>query len=288
MLTDYFVRKTGVKLMYHVKHKLLELVSVRLSRTNGFSVLINTGDLLLDNVERKFLTDYSCKILLAEQIVENDPEIVCGLALIVFGSHELGSHIIVFNYRRSSILKTHCSDLFIRGHLPDYLSAGCCTSHGDVDAAAVSATGTRVIQLHTGGSCHMDADMTKRGLEGMDIDDLDLIFLENVGNLVCPAEFDVGANLKVMILSVPEGDDKPLKYPLMFKVSDCLLNNKIDTEPAFDFNFAVLRSRVLDLNPDMNIIRMSSLTGDGFDEWTEYLVRMIERQIRNGGNNEDH
>jgi hydrogenase nickel incorporation protein HypB len=158
----------------------------------------------------------------------------------------------------------------------------------DVDAAAVSATGTMVIQLHTGGSCHMDADMTKRGLEGMDIDDLDLIFLENVGNLVCPAEFDVGANLKVMILSVPEGDDKPLKYPLMFKVSDCLLINKIDTEPAFDFNFAVLRSRVLDLNPDMNIIRMSSLTGDGFDEWTEYLVRMIERQIRNGGNNEDH
>ena len=122
----------------------------------------------------------------------------------------------------------------------------------------------------------MDADMTERGLEGMGIDDLDLIFLENVGNLVCPAEFDVGADLKVMILSVPEGDDKPLKYPLMFKVSDCLLVNKTDTEPVFDFNYSELRSRVSELNPDMNIIRMSSLTGDGFDEWIGYLCRMIE------------
>ena len=105
-----------------------------------------------------------------------------------------------------------------------------------VDAETVAHTGVRVIQLHTGGSCHMDADMTERGLKKMGIEDLDLVFLENVGNLVCPAEFDVGAARKVMILSVPEGDDKPLKYPLMFTVSDCMLINKIDTKEIFDFD----------------------------------------------------
>ncbi|MBR6327185.1 MAG: hydrogenase nickel incorporation protein HypB, partial [Lachnospiraceae bacterium] len=105
----------------------------------------------------------------------------------------------------------------------------------DVDAQAAAEAGARVIQLHTGGSCHMDADMTARGLERFDVTGLDLLFLENVGNLVCPAEFDVGAHLKVMLLSVPEGDDKPLKYPLMFTVSDVLLISKIDTAPVFDF-----------------------------------------------------
>ena len=103
----------------------------------------------------------------------------------------------------------------------------------DVDAQTISELGVRVIQLHTGGSCHMDADMTKRGLDRMSVEGLDVVILENVGNLVCPAEFDVGAALKVMILSAPEGDDKPLKYPLMFTVSDVMLENKIDTKDVF-------------------------------------------------------
>ncbi|WP_130837985.1 hydrogenase nickel incorporation protein HypB [Lachnoclostridium sp. Marseille-P6806] len=146
----------------------------------------------------------------------------------------------------------------------------------DIDAKAIAATGARVIQLHTGGSCHMDADMTRRGLEGMGIRDLDLVFLENVGNLVCPAEFDVGAQKKVMILSVPEGDDKSLKYPLMFRVSDCMLVNKIDTAPVFDFDMEACRERVLALNPDMKIIPLSSGTGENFEEWLDWLEAELQ------------
>ena len=146
-----------------------------------------------------------------------------------------------------------------------------------VDAETIEKTGAKVIQLHTGGSCHMDADMTMRGLESMGYDNLDVIFLENVGNLVCPAEFDVGAAKKVMILSVPEGHDKPLKYPLMFEVSDCLLINKIDAAPVFDFDMEKLREIVGGLNPDMPIYPVSSLNGDGYDEWIEYLTGEIEK-----------
>ena len=146
----------------------------------------------------------------------------------------------------------------------------------DVDAKTISTTGAKVIQLHTGGSCHMDADMTLRGLERMGIDDLDVVFLENVGNLVCPAEFDVGANLKAMILSIPEGDDKPLKYPLMFQVSDVLLINKIDVCEVFDFDMNKLEERVHALNKDMPIYPISSLNGDGFEEWIAYLKKEIE------------
>lgn len=146
----------------------------------------------------------------------------------------------------------------------------------DVDAKTISETGVKVIQLHTGGSCHMDADMTLRGLERMGIDDLDIVFLENVGNLVCPAEFDVGANLKAMILSVPEGDDKPLKYPLMFQVSDVLLINKIDVCEVFDFDMNKLEERVHTLNQDMPIYPVSSLNGDGFEDWITYLKKEIE------------
>ena len=124
----------------------------------------------------------------------------------------------------------------------------------DVDARTIAAEGVKVIQLHTGGSCHMDADMTERGLEEMGLDGLDLVFLENVGNLVCPAEFDVGADVRVMILSVPEGDDKPLKYPLMFTVSDCLLVNKIDAMEVFDFDMKALEERAKKLNPDIAIL----------------------------------
>ncbi|MBQ9329207.1 MAG: hydrogenase nickel incorporation protein HypB [Solobacterium sp.] len=149
----------------------------------------------------------------------------------------------------------------------------------DVDAKAISELGVRVIQLHTGGSCHMDADMTMRGLEEMGYEDLDLIFLENVGNLVCPAEFDVGAGLKVMILSVPEGDDKPLKYPLMFTVSDIMLINKIDTVSIFDFDFDAAEERAKALNPKIEVFPLSSKTGEGFDAWIEALKKRIEEAI---------
>ena len=141
----------------------------------------------------------------------------------------------------------------------------------DVDAKTIAATGAKVIQLHTGGLCHMDADMTRRGLEELDVDDLDIVFLENVGNLVCPAEFDTGSNINIMILSVPEGDDKPLKYPLMFKVSDCLLVNKIDTMPVFDFSLPRLRERVEPLNSDIEIFPVSGKDGAGFGAFIEWL-----------------
>lgn len=150
----------------------------------------------------------------------------------------------------------------------------------DVDARTISELGVRVIQLHTGGSCHMDADMTMRGLQEMGIDDLDVIILENVGNLVCPAEFDVGADFRVMILSVPEGDDKPLKYPLMFTVSDVMLINKIDTAPIFDFDFAAAEERAKALNPDIAVMKISSKTGEGYDTWIPWLKQKIQ-EVRN-------
>lgn len=146
----------------------------------------------------------------------------------------------------------------------------------DVDAETVHQLGVKVIQLHTGGLCHMDADMTQRALAKMGIDDVDVVFLENIGNLVCPAEFDVGAAKKVMILSVPEGDDKPLKYPLMFQVSDLLLINKIDTKAIFDFDEERCAQYVHQLNPDMKIIPLSARTGEGFEEWIAWLRAAIE------------
>ena len=151
----------------------------------------------------------------------------------------------------------------------------------DVDAKTIAGTGTKVIQLHTGGLCHMDADMTSRALQRFGTDGLDLIFLENIGNLVCPAEFDVGADLRLMILSVPEGDDKPLKYPLMFTVSDVLLVNKTDTAPIFDFDMERLTSHVHALNPDMKIFPVSAKTGEGFEAVASYLERRIQER-RNG------
>lgn len=146
----------------------------------------------------------------------------------------------------------------------------------DVDAETIHQLGVKVIQLHTGGLCHMDADMTERALAKMGIDDVDVVFLENIGNLVCPAEFDVGAAKKVMILSVPEGDDKPLKYPLMFQVSDLLLINKIDTKAIFDFDETRCAEYVHKLNPDMKIIPLSARTGEGFEEWIAWLRTAIE------------
>lgn len=145
-----------------------------------------------------------------------------------------------------------------------------------VDAQTIEKLGVKVIQLHSGGLCHMDADMTYRGLEKLGLEDLDLIFLENIGNLVCPAEFDVGAQMKAMILSVPEGDDKPLKYPLMFEVSDVVLVNKIDTLPVFDFDKNRFKQNVSLRNPDAPVIYISALTNEGIDEWINLLKDRIE------------
>ena len=147
----------------------------------------------------------------------------------------------------------------------------------DVDAKRIEAHGVKAIQVHTDGSCHMDAAMTMQALQMLDLDSVDLVFLENVGNLVCPAEFDVGADLKVMILSVPEGDDKPLKYPLMFQIADCLLINKIDTDSIFDFNLQKLYENVGPLNSSLQIIPISAFTGSGIENWLIYLrEKMIE------------
>ena len=147
---------------------------------------------------------------------------------------------------------------------------------GAVDADTIHKAGVRVIQLHSGGLCHMDADMTFRGIESFDVEGIDLLVLENIGNLVCPAEFDVGSARRVMILSVPEGDDKPLKYPLMFTVSDVLLINKIDTKAVFDFDEDACRERALKLNPNMKIFALSAETGQGFDQFIEWLDQDIQ------------
>lgn len=133
----------------------------------------------------------------------------------------------------------------------------------DVDAKTISQTGVKVIQLHTGGMCHLDAEMTRQGLEGLETGDIELAILENVGNLVCPAEFDTGAVKNAMILSVPEGDDKPLKYPLMFSICDVVLINKIDVMPYFDFDLARCKEYIHMRNPDAKIIPICAKTGEG-------------------------
>lgn len=142
-----------------------------------------------------------------------------------------------------------------------------------VDAEKVAAQGISTIQLRTGGFCHLDASMVKRGLEGLDLDNLDAVIIENVGNLVCPAEFDTGAIKNAMILSVPEGDDKPLKYPLMFSVCDVLLVNKIDYLEFADFDLAALRQRALRLNPTLQIFEISAKTGAGIEAWADWFRR---------------
>ena len=145
----------------------------------------------------------------------------------------------------------------------------------DVDARTISRSGVRVIQLHTGGMCHLDAEMTRQGLEGLDTAELDLVILENVGNLVCPAEFDTGATKNAMILSVPEGHDKPLKYPLMFSVCDVVLVNKIDVLPYFDFDLEKCREYVHRRNPQAKVIPICARTGEGMKEWTDWLLQEV-------------
>lgn len=147
----------------------------------------------------------------------------------------------------------------------------------DVDAAAMQEAGVRSIQLHTGGMCHLDADMTRQGLTEFGTEDLDLVILENVGNLVCPAEFDTGAVKNAMILSVPEGHDKPLKYPLIFQVCDVLLINKMDVLPYFDFDVELVKKYALQRNPDMKIFFISAKTGEGIAPWCAWL----KEQVRN-------
>lgn len=145
----------------------------------------------------------------------------------------------------------------------------------DVDAKAIAQTGAKSIQLHTGGMCHLDAVMTKQGLDSFDADEFDFVVLENVGNLVCPAEFDTGASKNAMILSVPEGDDKPLKYPLMFTICDAVLINKIDTKSVFDFDDDAVVERIKKLNPKAEIFFISAKTGEGVDAWADWLRGQI-------------
>jgi hydrogenase nickel incorporation protein HypB len=145
----------------------------------------------------------------------------------------------------------------------------------DVDAAAIAETGIRAIQLHTGGMCHLDADMTAQGLREFGAEDLDLVVLENVGNLVCPAEFDTGSVKNAMILSVPEGHDKPLKYPLIFEVCHALIINKIDVLPYFDFDMDKVREYALRRNPKLEIFPISAKTGEGVDAWCDWLRREV-------------
>lgn len=144
-----------------------------------------------------------------------------------------------------------------------------------VDAQTISTTGVRTIQLHTGGMCHLDADMTRQGLRELGSEDLDLAILENVGNLVCPAEFDTGAVKNAMILSVPEGHDKPLKYPLIFQVCDALIINKIDVLPYFDFDLKKVREYALARNPKLTIFPISAKTGEGVDAWCQWLSGQV-------------
>ena len=144
-----------------------------------------------------------------------------------------------------------------------------------VDAETIATTGVKAIQLHTGGMCHLDAGMTESGINEFGTEDLDFVVLENVGNLVCPAEFDTGASFDVMLLSVPEGDDKPLKYPLMFSKVSALLINKIDVKPYFNFDTDAVRERVKKLNPDAVVFEISAKTGEGIKEWTDWLTAKI-------------
>ena len=150
----------------------------------------------------------------------------------------------------------------------------------DVDAKTIAATGVKAIQLHTGGMCHLDADMTRQGIKELGVEDVDFAILENVGNLVCPAEFDTGSTKNAMILSVPEGHDKPLKYPLMFSICDVVLINKIDVMPYFDFDLDKCKENILLRNPKAKIIPICAKTGESLEEWIKWLSENIEEAIK--------
>lgn len=150
----------------------------------------------------------------------------------------------------------------------------------EVDAKTISELGVKAIQLHTGGMCHLDADMTRQGLAGLETQDVDLAILENVGNLVCPAEFDTGAVKNAMILSVPEGHDKPLKYPLMFSICDVVLINKIDVLPYFDFDMDKVKEYIAMRNPNAKVIPICARTGEGIEEWVDWLRNEVNEWKR--------
>lgn len=152
----------------------------------------------------------------------------------------------------------------------------------DVDAIKIKeATGVQSIQLHTGGMCHLDAEMTRQGLSGLDLNDVDLAILENVGNLVCPAEFDTGASKNCMILSVPEGHDKPLKYPLMFSICDLVLINKMDVAPYFDFDLNKCTQYIKMRNPNAEIIPICAKTGEGVEKFADWIMKNIAKWRNN-------
>ena len=174
---------------------------------------------------------------------------------------------------------------FLKGiikRLKDEISIGVMEADidSDVDALAIKETGVRAIQLHTGGMCHLDASMTRQGIEEFGVNDLDLVVLENVGNLVCPAEFDTGSVKNAVILSVPEGHDKPLKYPLMFEVAHILIINKIDVIPYFDFDLDKVKEYALMRNPKLKIFTVSSKTGEGLDEVASYIKAEVNDWIK--------
>ena len=146
----------------------------------------------------------------------------------------------------------------------------------DVDAKKIAETGVKAIQLHTVGMCHLDAEMTRQGLDGLETGDVELAILENVGNLVCPAEFDTGAVKNAMILSVPEGDDKPLKYPLMFSICDVVIINKIDVLPYFDFDVEKCKEYIKRRNPNAKVFMICAKTGEGVDEWANWLLSEVK------------
>lgn len=147
----------------------------------------------------------------------------------------------------------------------------------DVDAARMAGAGVRSVQLHTGGMCHLDADMTRQGLSELEFDSLDLVVLENVGNLVCPAEFDTGAAVDMTILSVPEGDDKPLKYPLMYEKCDILIVSKTDVLPYFDFDCEKVVEYARMRNPEIEVMFVSAKTGEGMDELAEWIENKVRK-----------
>ena len=174
---------------------------------------------------------------------------------------------------------------FLKGiikRLKDEISIGVMEADidSDVDALAIKETGVRAIQLHTGGMCHLDASMTRQGIEEFGVNDLDLVVLENVGNLVCPAEFDTGSVKNAVILSVPEGHDKPLKYPLMFEVAHILIINKIDVIPYFDFDLDKVKEYALMRNPKLKIFTVSAKTGEGLDEVASYIKAEVNDWIK--------
>jgi len=147
----------------------------------------------------------------------------------------------------------------------------------DVDARTVMEAGAKAVQMHTGGLCHIDATMARAGVDELGVEDLDLVFLENIGNLICPVGYDTGAMKNIGILSVPEGDDKPLKYPMIFAKVDALLISKIDTMSVFDFDMELLEERVRKLNQDIEIFPISAKTGEGMDAWTKWIEKQMGR-----------